>query len=64
MQQERYEGFDYPASAISKYIYSRVLGLFTIALKNQAGTINYTPEDPDAFKAWLDAHHVQDLNNG
>ncbi len=64
MQQERYDGFDYPASAISKYIYSRALGLFTIALKNDTKTLNYMPEDPDTFKAWLDAHDVRDLNKG
>lgn len=61
---EHFEGFEYTASEISKYLYSTALGLFTVALKGKSQSTNFMPENPEAFKAWLDSHNIPDIKNG
>lgn len=60
---EEFEGFEHKAGAISRYLYSKATGLFTLALKNNQGTVHFTPKEPEVFKEWLDAHKIKDVNN-
>jgi len=59
MEKEvRFEGFDYTADEIHKYIYT--VGIFTISLKN-GQIIHHDPKDIEAFKEWLDNNNIIDL---
>jgi len=60
---EDFEGFEHEASVISRYLYSKATGLFTLALKNGKETVHFTPKQPEAFKAWLDAHKIKDIGS-
>ncbi|MEZ5016080.1 MAG: hypothetical protein R2800_03455 [Flavipsychrobacter sp.] len=60
---EHFDGFEYKASEISKYLYSPALGLFTVALKGKGQSVNFMPDNPEAFKTWLDSHNIPDIKN-
>ena len=57
-KEERFEGFEYKAEEIHKYIYT--VGVFTISLRN-GKIIHHDPKDSEAFKQWLDNNNIIDL---
>ncbi len=62
MNNERFDGFEYTAQELSKYLFSPALGLFTILLKQNKQTIHYTPDHPEEFKRWLEENNIPTLN--
>ena len=56
-----YEELEYKASELSKYKYSKALGLFTMSLKYSEVTIHYFPSNPEDFRIWLDSHDIEGI---
>lgn len=54
-----YPEFDYSATELSAYAYS--VGTFIISLKG-GKMVHFSPEDAEAFKAWLTKHKVRDIS--
>lgn len=54
-----FEGFDYPASQINKFIHTS--GIFTMMLKGTNRVVSYVPENVEAFMDWLTGHQVADI---
>lgn len=56
-----YPGLPHKASELSAYSSSSVVEIFVLSLKNQQ-IIQFTPDDPKRFRAWLDANNIRDVN--
>lgn len=61
MRNNNFEGFEYFAQELSKYLYSSTLGLFTISLKHNGEIINFIPDNPEEFKLWLEKNNIPAL---
>lgn len=57
-RDDRYDNFEYPASQISKYLYSA--GIFTLMLEDGKIT-HHSPDDVEAFLEWLQSHNINDV---
>ena len=55
-----YPGLEHNVGALSAYIFSDVLDLFIISLKN-GDIIHFQPDDAAAFEQWLQEHRVRNI---
>lgn len=53
-----YEGFDYPATELAKYLESA--GIFSISLKD-GKIIHFSPTDVEGFRNWLTINKVENI---
>ncbi|SKA33162.1 hypothetical protein SAMN04488128_103781 [Chitinophaga eiseniae] len=56
-----YPGLEYKASELSAYASSTVMDVFVLSLKNQE-IKRFMPDNPQRFRAWLDANNIRDIN--
>lgn len=61
-KNEYFEGFEHKADILSGYLYSKATGLFTLGLKGSNVTVHFTPQQPEAFRQWLDEHNIKDIS--
>jgi hypothetical protein len=59
MKNDTYPGFEHKAKELSAYLFGS--DMFTISLKDKR-IIHHKVADNDAFRGWLDAHKVRDVN--
>lgn len=58
-RENSYPGLDVKASELSAF--GVAIDVFVLSLKNRE-LVRFTPDDPKAFRAWLSAHGVRDVD--